>query len=264
MSKPGGVGAPAVGVETRSEPGQTVVAASATNLVQVHGEGAAAVRALDGVDVAFEHGRLTAVFGPSGSGKSTLLRALSGLETVTEGTVRVGDLDVGRLDEEARSVLRRERVALVLSRHNLVPTLTVAENITLPSLLAGRAVDHERMALLVDALGLRGHVDEFPLDLSGRLQMLVALARAILVAPDLLCADEPTAALGRDDGRAIVSLLRKAVDAFGQTVVLATDDPFAAARADRSIFLRDGRVVATRGPSTADEIMLQVRDLHDA
>jgi putative ABC transport system ATP-binding protein len=259
-----GIGSRADRAAPPTAPRATLYAAYTEGLVKVYGEGDVAVRALAGIDVGFEQGRLTAVIGPSGAGKSTLLRCLSALEPATRGKVCVGDVDLTGLDVEARTRLRRDRVGLVLPRHNLVPTLTVAENITLPLFLSRRPIDPELMTVLVAALGLRERVDQFPQALSAAQQLQVAVARALVTRPELVCADEPTAALGQEAGQDLLGLFRKTVDTFGQTVVLATHDPFAAAVADRVVFLRDGRIVADAETPTADVIMRRMRDLHDA
>jgi len=249
---------------TPTAPRATLYAAYAEGLTKVYGKGPVAVRALDGIDVGFEQGGLTVVTGPSGAGKSTLLRCLSGLEVASSGKVCVGDAAVTGLDEPARCALRRDRVGLVLPRDNLVPLLTAGENITLPLTLGDRPVDDDLLALLVDSLGLRSRIDRFPQELSAPEQLRVAVARALVTRPEVICADEPTGALDQEAAPEILDLFRKSVDTFGQTVVMATHDPFAAAVADRVLFLRDGRVVADVASPTADAIMHTMRDLHDA
>lgn len=249
---------------TPTAPRATLFAAYTEGLVKVYGKGRVAVRALDGIDVEFEQGRFTVVTGPSGAGKSTLLRCLTGLEIASAGKVCVGDAVVTGLDEPARCALRRDRVGLVLPRDNLVPVLTAGENITLPLTLGDRPVDEDLLALLVDSFGLRSRVDRFPQELSTPEQLRVALARALVTRPEIICADEPTAAVDQETGPEILTLFRRSVDTFGQTVVMATHDPFAAAVADRVLFLRDGVVVADVAAPTADAVMRTMRDLHDA
>jgi putative ABC transport system ATP-binding protein len=249
---------------TPTAPPATLYAAYAEDLVKVYGSGDVEVRAVDGVSVGFDQGRFTAIMGPSGAGKSTLLSCVAGLEPLTAGKVCLGETDLTGLDEDSLTLVRRDRVGFVFQQFNLVPTLTAAENITLPLCFADREVDEALLAMLVDALGLRDRLGHLPRDLSGGQQQRVAVARALVTRPELICADEPTGALDQQTGEDLLALLRKAVDTFGQTVVMVTHDPFAAAVADRVLYLRDGRVVADAGAPTADAVMRQMRDLRDA
>ena len=219
------------------------VAARVTGAVKVHGTGEHAVRALDGVDLDFGSGRFTAVMGPSGSGKSTLLHCLAGLDTLTSGSVHIGDVVLGALNDRQLTRLRRDRIGFVFQAFNLLPTLTAAENITLPLALARRRPDPQWFRTVVDALGLDGRLHHRPAELSGGQQQRVAAARALLPRPDIVLADEPTGNLDSRSGAELLRFLRQAVDGFGQTIVMVTHDPVAAATADRVVFLADGRVV---------------------
>src|SRR3954451_244146 len=218
-------------------------AAAAVAAVKAFGTGDAEVRALDGVTVAFERGRLTAIMGPSGSGKSTLLHCLAGLDTLTSGDVRLGDRSLTGLPDKQLTLLRRDRMGFVLQSFTLLPTLTAAENIRLPLDLAGRAVDEDWMAAVVAALGLQARLDHTPAQLSGGQQQRVAAARALVTRPEIVFADEPTGALDSRSGADLLAFLRRAVDEFGQTIVMVTHDPVAAAHADRVVFLADGRIL---------------------
>ncbi|MEU6823769.1 ABC transporter ATP-binding protein [Streptomyces atriruber] len=198
--------------------------------------------ALAPVDLAVPRGRFLAVMGPSGSGKSTLLQCAAGLDRPTSGTVRIGGVDLGALGEAALTRLRRERVGFVFQAHNLVPSLSVLENVSLPLLLAGDP-DAERAPRALAAVGLDGRADDRPAELSGGQQQRVAVARALVTAPDVVFADEPTGALDPATAQDVLALLRQAVDRDGHTVVMVTHDPVAAAWADEALFLAEGRVV---------------------
>jgi putative ABC transport system ATP-binding protein len=223
----------------RAEP----AAARAVDAVKVHGRGDTSVRALDGVSVGFQPGTFTAIMGPSGSGKSTLLHCLAGLDTVTSGSVHVGDTDLSSLDDRRLTRLRRERIGFVFQAFNLLPTLTAAENITLPLSLAGREPDPEWFDRVVDVVGLRDRLGHRPGELSGGQQQKVAAARSLVCRPEIIFADEPTGNLDSRAGRDLLAFLRLAVDEFAQTIVMVTHDPLAASWADRIVFLADGRVV---------------------
>jgi putative ABC transport system ATP-binding protein len=219
------------------------IAARAVEAVKVYGRGDTAVRALDGVSVGFETGRLTAIMGPSGSGKSTLLHCLAGLDALTSGAVFIGDTDLTTLNDKQLSVLRRERVGFVFQAFNLVPTLTAEENITLPVALAGRRPDESWLHTLVGSLGIADRLRHRPSEMSGGEQQRVASARAMVTRPELIFADEPTGNLDSKSATELLELTRVAVDGFGQTVVVVTHDPRAASYADRVVFLADGRIV---------------------
>jgi putative ABC transport system ATP-binding protein len=225
----------------RGRPAQP--AAAVVDAVKSYGTGEAAVRALDGVSVAFERGRFTAIMGPSGSGKSTLLHCLAGLDTLTSGDVRLGERSLTGLSDKELTLLRRDRMGFVFQAFNLLPTLTAAENIRLPLDLAGGDVDEAWFATVVSAVGLADRLDHTPAQLSGGQQQRVAAARALVTRPEIVFADEPTGALDSRSGAALLTFLRRAVDEFGQTIVMVTHDPVAAAHADRVVFLADGRIV---------------------
>jgi putative ABC transport system ATP-binding protein len=221
----------------------TKAAIRAAHLSKVYGEGHAAVRALDDVTLEIPSRRLVAIMGPSGSGKSTLLHCIAGLDSLTAGEVFIGDLDLGSLSDRERTVLRRDRVGFVFQAFNLVPTLTAYENIVLPYTLAGRRADSTWVDQLVAVVDLRDRLAHRPPELSGGQQQRVAVARALVTRPDVVFADEPTGNLDSRAGAQILGLLRRAVDEFGQTVVMVTHDPVAASYADCVVFLADGRVV---------------------
>jgi len=210
---------------------------------KVYGSGDTAVRALDGVTVGFERGRFTAIMGPSGSGKSTLVQCAACLDRLTEGQVIIGDVDATRLDEKRLTLLRRERIGFIFQQFNLLPTLTARENITFPLDLAGRRPDAAWFDHVVDTVGLRDRLDHRPSELSGGQQQRVAVARALVERPELIVADEPTGNLDSRSSAEILDFLARATSEFGQTVVMVTHDPVAAARADRVVFLNDGRIV---------------------
>jgi putative ABC transport system ATP-binding protein len=230
-------------------------------IVKVYGTGEAAVRALDGVSVDFEAGRFTAIMGPSGSGKSTLMHTLAGLDTLTSGAVFIGDVELGRLKEKKLTQLRRDHVGFIFQAFNLIPTLTAAENITLPLRLAGRKPDKEWFDTVVDTVGLRNRLTHRPTELSGGQQQRVAVARALASKPHIIFADEPTGNLDSRTGAEILSFMRQAVNELGQTIVMVTHDPVAASYADRAVFLADGRIVDDLNDPTADSVFDRMRTL---
>lgn len=223
--------------------------------VKVYGRGDTAVRALDGVDVDFPAGRFTAIMGPSGSGKSTLMHCAAGLDTLTSGAAFIGGTELGALDDRRLTLLRRDRVGFVFQAFNLVPTLTVAENITLPLDLAGGGGDPEWIDALVDVVGLRDRLRHRPAELSGGQQQRVAVARAFAGRPDVVFADEPTGNLDSRSGAEVLGLLGRAVRQMDRTVVMVTHDPVAAAHADEVVFLADGRLVDRLPSPTADTVL---------
>jgi len=236
-------------------------AARAVELSKTYGSGDAIVRALDGVSVAFEEGRFSAVMGPSGSGKSTLMHCLAGLDVPTSGQTFVGELEIGRLDDAGLTLLRRERVGFVFQSFNLVPTLTAGENITLPADLAGRPVDREWFEYLVGTLGIADRLTHHPSELSGGQQQRTACARALVGRPELIFADEPTGNLDSRASADLLAFLRAAVADHGQSIVMVTHDPHAAAYADRVVFLADGRVVGELLSPTADSVLERMMTL---
>ncbi|MFD9588880.1 ABC transporter ATP-binding protein [Streptomyces sp. NPDC059980] len=236
-------------------------AARVTEAVKVYGSGDTAVRALDGVSVGFPAGRFTAIMGPSGSGKSTLMHCAAGLDTLTSGTAHIGDTEIGTLDDRRLTLLRRDRVGFVFQAFNLIPTLTVAENITLPLDLAGTGVSREWIDSLVDVVGLRDRLHHRPSQLSGGQQQRVAVARAFAGRPDVVFADEPTGNLDSRSGGEVLNLLGRTVRRTGRTVVMVTHDPVAAAHADEVVFLADGRLVDRMENPTADRVLDRMKAL---
>ncbi|WP_242911300.1 ABC transporter ATP-binding protein [Actinomadura terrae] len=213
------------------------------------------VRALDGVSWAFPRGGFTAVMGPSGSGKSTFLHCASGLDRPSAGTVRIGGTDIGRLSEAKRTRLRRERVGFVFQAFNLIPSMDVEQNITLPLQLAGTRADPGLVAEVARRVGLADRLRHRPGELSGGQQQRVALARALVTRPEVVFADEPTGALDPRTARDVLRLLREAVDTAGQTLVLVTHDPMAATWADSVLFLSRGRIVDELTSPTVQGVM---------
>ena len=217
-----------------------------TQLQKTYGRGAAAVHALNGVDLTVEHGEFAAIVGASGSGKSTLLHILAGVDKPTGGTVLVDGVDVGRLDPTRAALFRRRKVGLVYQFFNLIPTLTVEQNILMPLLLDKRRPDPDELRRLVSALGLQDKLQALPGQLSGGQQQRVAIARALCYRPALLLADEPTGNLDRRNTGEILDLLGLCHRSYGQTILLVTHDEELAAQADRVITLSDGRIVSDR------------------
>ena len=227
----------------------------------MYGEGDTAVRALDGIDVGFERGRFSAIMGPSGSGKSTLMHCMAGLDTVTDGQIFVGDTDLSSLSERDLTLLRRDRIGFVFQAFNLVPTLSALENITLPMDLAGVAPESDWLDEVIDTVGLADRVEHRPNELSGGQQQRVAVSRALASRPELIFADEPTGNLDSTTGAEILSFMGRAVSELGQTIVMVTHDPIAAAYADRVVFLADGRIVSEVLDPTADTVLDTMRAL---
>jgi putative ABC transport system ATP-binding protein len=218
-------------------------AAQAINASKIYGSGDTEVRALDGVDVTFPVGQFTAIMGPSGSGKSTLMHCMAGLDSLTSGAVLIGDTTLGTLNERDLTLLRRDNVGFVFQAFNLVPTLSALENITLPMDLAGVAPDQAWLNQVIETVGLADRTSHRPNELSGGQQQRVAVSRALATRPKIIFADEPTGNLDSVTGNEILSFMRRAVDEFGQTIVMVTHDPNAASYADRVIFLVDGKIV---------------------
>ena len=231
------------------------------SLCKTYGAGQAAVRALDDVNVTFERGRFTAIMGPSGSGKSTLMHCMAGLDRPTSGSAYVGGQDIGRLDDAGLTRLRRDRIGFVFQYFNLVPTLTAAENITLPIDLAGKKADREWVDYLTKELGVADRLAHRPAELSGGQQQRVACARALVNKPDLIFADEPTGNLDSNASAGLLAFLRQSVRELGQSVVMVTHDPRSAAYADRVVFLDDGAVVSELTAPTADSVLERMRTL---
>ncbi|MFK4122142.1 ABC transporter ATP-binding protein [Streptomyces longwoodensis] len=235
------------------------IAARARGLTKAYGSGETAVLALDSVDVDVVRGRFTAVMGPSGSGKSTLMHCLAGLDTVSAGRVWLGDTEITGLRERELTQLRRDRIGFMFQSFNLIPTLSAAENITLPMDIAGRRPDPAWLDQVIDALGLRDRLRHRPAQLSGGQQQRVACARALVSRPELIFADEPTGNLDSRAGLEVLGFLRQAVDELGQTVVMVTHDPGAAAHSDLVLFLADGRIVDEMERPTAEAVLERLK-----
>jgi putative ABC transport system ATP-binding protein len=232
---------------------ETIV--STTDLHRRYGEGPAAVDALAGVSVDIARGEFTAIMGASGSGKSTLMHLMAGLDKPTSGSVSIDGVDLGTLDDKHLTVLRRDRVGFVFQAFNLLPVLTAEENLVLPLTIAGRKPDAAWLESLIETVGLADRRKHRPAELSGGQQQRVAVARALISKPAVVFADEPTGNLDSVASAEVLGLLRRAVDEFGQTVVMVTHDASSAAYADRLIVLADGRVASESRAGTADEII---------
>jgi putative ABC transport system ATP-binding protein len=230
---------------------------------KLYGKGEGSVVALDGVTLGFESGSFTAVMGPSGSGKSTFLHVAAGLDRPTEGTVWLGGADIADHSETKLTELRRDRVGFVFQAFNLMPSLTVSENIQLPVRLGKARLDRDWLREVVARTGLTDRLRHRPSELSGGQQQRVAIARALVTRPDVLFADEPTGALDTSTSREVLELLREIVDTTGQTVVMVTHDPTAAAHADRVVFLADGQVAGHLESPTADSVAERMTHLGD-
>jgi len=222
------------------------------------------VEALAGVTVDFLRGHFTAIMGPSGSGKSTLMHCLAGLDMVTRGQVWIGDTQLNSLGDRGLTRLRRDQVGFIFQQFNLMPTLTAEENITLPLAIGGRRPDRQWMDRVVQTLGLGDRLKHRPPELSGGQQQKVACARALVPRPEVVFADEPTGNLDSRSGTEVLSFLETSVRDFGQTIVLVTHDPHAAAYADRVIFLADGRIVDEMANPTADRVLERMKPLDAA
>jgi putative ABC transport system ATP-binding protein len=240
------------------------IAARARGLTKAYGSGETTVLALDSVDVDIVRGRFTAVMGPSGSGKSTLMHCLAGLDTVSAGQVWLGDSEITGLKERELTRLRRDRVGFMFQSFNLIPTLNAAENITLPMDIAGRKPDQQWLDRVIDTLGLRDRLKHRPAQLSGGQQQRVACARALVSRPELIFADEPTGNLDSRAGLEVLGFLREAVDELGQTVVMVTHDPGAAAHSDLVLFLEDGRIVDEMARPTAEAVLERMKRFDSA
>jgi putative ABC transport system ATP-binding protein len=238
-------------------------ALAVTGLAHTYGEGPGAVRALDGLDLAFHRGTFTAVMGPSGSGKSTFLTCAAGLERPTEGRVAIDGHDLSDWDEDRRTRLRRERLGFVFQGFHLMPYLTAAQNVALPLRLASHRPDQALVTAMLDRVGLADRRGHLPDTLSGGQQQRVAIARALVTDPAVVLADEPTGALDSATAHDVLQLLRDSVDDLHQTVVMVTHDPVAAAYADTVVFLVDGRVAGRMDRPTADAVAGQMAHLDD-
>ena len=241
----------------------STAAARVAGATKVYGEGEAAVTALDDLTVEFEQGRFTAIMGPSGSGKSTLLHCVAGLDTLTEGSAFIGDVNLGELKEKDLTLLRREKVGFIFQAYNLIPTLDAAENITLPIDIAGGAGDQDWFDTVVGTIGITDRLGHRPSELSGGQQQRVAAARAMVSRPAIVFADEPSGNLDSKSGAELLGFMRHAVDEYGQTIVMVTHDPNGAAYADRIVFLADGRLAGELLDPTADLVFEHLRSMGD-
>ncbi|WP_211116875.1 ABC transporter ATP-binding protein [Glycomyces buryatensis] len=238
---------------------RTRSAVTASGLWRAYGSGEAQVLALRDVSVEFASGEFTAIMGPSGSGKSTLMHCLAGLDTTDRGTVSIGDTSLTGLGDKALTRLRRDKIGFIFQQFNLLPTLTALENITLPASIAGSKADPAWVSRIIDTLDLADRLDHKPTELSGGQQQRVACARALATRPEVVFADEPTGNLDTRSGTEVLKFLRTSVDDFGQTIVMVTHDPNAAAHADRVVFLADGRIVDELTDPTADAVIDKMR-----
>jgi putative ABC transport system ATP-binding protein len=251
---------PTIPAQTRIEGRSGVRAAARTvDAHKIYGKGTTEVRALDGVTVEFAAGRFTAIMGPSGSGKSTLLHCIAGLDSLTSGSAFIGDQDLSSLNDHDLTILRRDRIGFVFQSFNLIPTLTAGANITLPLRLAGRKADAAWVDQVVTTLGIADRLDHRPAEMSGGQQQRVAVARALASRPAIIFADEPTGNLDSRAGAEVLHFLRQAVDELDQTILMVTHDPGAAARADRIVFLADGKVVDEMLEPTADRVLERMK-----
>lgn len=247
--------------EKSPKSGPSTTAAGAVDVYKIYGKEDSEVRALDGVTVEFAPGQFTAIMGPSGSGKSTLMHCLAGLDSLTSGSVTIGDVSLAGLDDKELTKLRREKIGFIFQAYNLIPTLTALENITLPMDLGNIEYDQAWLDTVIDAMGLRNRLDHRPSELSGGQQQRVAVARALASRPDIIFADEPTGNLDSRTGAEILRFMRTAVTDLGQTIVMVTHDPVAAAYADRVVFLADGKIVDQMDAPTAERVLDRMKRL---
>jgi putative ABC transport system ATP-binding protein len=241
----------------------TTPAIAVRDVRKVYGKGDAAVVALDGVSLDIAPGSFTAIMGPSGSGKSTLLHVAAGLDRPTSGTVALAGAELAGLSERRLTVLRRERIGFVFQAFNLMPSLTVSQNIALPLRLDGRGPRRSDVRAVAARVGLDQRLRHRPSQLSGGQQQRVAIARALITRPEVVFADEPTGALDTRTGRGVLALLREVVDGDGHTVVMVTHDPTAGAQADRVILLADGQVAGMLEAPSADAVAERLAHLGD-
>ncbi|HNM96982.1 MAG TPA: ABC transporter ATP-binding protein [Marmoricola sp.] len=239
-------------------------AARVVDLVKTYGSGDARVHALAGVTLDIAQGEFTAIMGPSGSGKSTLMHCCAALDRPTKGKVMIGEDNLAKLKDKALTTLRRDRIGFVFQSFNLVPTLTAEENILLPLRIARRKPDQAWYDGVLDAVGIRDRLSHRPNELSGGQQQRVAVARALASKPAIVFADEPTGNLDSKSGTEVLTLLRKTVDDFGQTIVMVTHDPIAASYTDRVVFLADGLVVDEMRQPTRESVLEKMARMESA
>src|SRR5713226_2697231 len=259
------VAAPAqIAAAAAGEASQAGPVDSATDLTRRYGEGDTAVDALRGISLEVPKGHLTAVMRPSGSGKSTLMHILAGLDQPTSGEVTIDGTAISRLNDSDLTKLRRRHIGFIFQFFNLLPMLSAEENILLPLSISGQAPDRAFYEELLERLGLADRLTHRPAELSGGQQQRVAIARAFISKPSVVFADEPTGNLDSNAGAEILNLLRASVDSYGQTTVMVTHDPHAAAIADRVLFLADGQIVKDLGRSSARDVLAAMEELSAA
>ena len=239
----------------------TQAAATANAASKIYGSGDSEVRALDGVTIAFEKGKFTAIMGPSGSGKSTLMHCVAGLDSLTSGSVAIGDVQLENLSDKELTTLRREQVGFIFQAFNLIPTLNAMENIMLPLSLGGHEGNMEWINKVVDTIGLRDRLDHRPSELSGGQQQRVAVARALASQPAVIFADEPTGNLDSKTGGEVLGFMRRAVTDLGQTIVMVTHDAIAASYADRIVFLKDGKIAGEMTEPKPEKVLDYLKHL---
>ncbi len=239
----------------------TTAIASVTDARKTYGEGEAVVHALDGVSVDFIEGQFTAIMGASGSGKSTLLHCTAALDTLTSGEVVLGGRPLSGCSEQELTLLRRDHIGFIFQQFNLMPMLSMRDNILLPLRLADAKVDEDWFDELVTMLGIADRLSHLPRELSGGQQQRVAVARALINRPSIVFGDEPTGALDSKSGSTLLGFLRQAVDSLGQTIVMVTHDAFAASHADRVIYLADGKIVDEMTSPTTDAVLDRLKRL---
>ncbi len=239
----------------------TQAAATATAASKIYGSGDSEVRALDGVTIAFEKGKFTAIMGPSGSGKSTLMHCVAGLDSLTSGSVAIGDTQLESLSDKDLTTLRREQVGFIFQAFNLIPTLNAMENIMLPLSLGGQEGDMEWINKVIDTIGLRDRLEHRPNELSGGQQQRVSVARALASRPSVIFADEPTGNLDSKTGGEVLGFMRRAVSDLGQTIVMVTHDANAASYADRIVFLKDGKIAGEMTEPNPEKVLDYLKHL---
>ena len=239
----------------------TQAAATATAASKFYGQGDSEVRALDGVTIAFEKGKFTAIMGPSGSGKSTLMHCVAGLDSLTSGSVAIGDTQLESLSDRELTTLRREQVGFIFQAFNLIPTLNAMENIMLPLSLGGQEGDMAWINQVIDTIGLRDRLEHRPSELSGGQQQRVAVARALASRPSVIFADEPTGNLDSKTGGEVLGFMRRAVTELGQTIVMVTHDANAASYADRIVFLKDGKIAGEMTEPNPEKVLDYLKHL---